>query len=76
MLVTNVQERKSGENFPPSLRNRRYLFACFSRAKASNHACNTGYLFPRVPSCYLGENSRYEGDQEVRHSSFSSPFLL
>ena len=50
MLVKKVQERKSGQNLAPSLHNRRYLFACFSRANASNHAWNTGYFFPEFSS--------------------------
>ena len=42
--------------------NRRYLL---SRAKASNNACNTGFLFSRVLSYSLGENPGDEGDQDV-----------
>ena len=65
ILVKQVQGSKSGPNLALSLHNRRYLF---SRAKASNNAYDTGFLFPRVLSYFLGENRGDEGDQDVHQA--------
>ena len=71
ILVKKVQESKSVPNLAPHLHNRRYLF---SRAKASNNAYNTSFLFRRVLSFFFGENPGDEGDQDVDLSL--SDFLL
>ena len=65
MHVKKFQGSKSGPSLAPSLHNSRYLF---SRAKASNNAYNTGFLFPRVLSYSLGENPGDEGVQDVHEA--------